>query len=164
MWSVDGWVTSVQQSAFSHCPTIFWSIIGRCALLTARSLVVRLGCLVIVQQPAPAPPASQQCQAGLGSSPRARCSLRQGPRQLAPSTSPPLPIGSRGWSGSIPVSSRLVSYSDLDYTVPFCPPASLVWIGARLPGCEASPKHGDLREPATAAAAASWSMAHCRLD
>lgn len=30
------------------------------------------------------------------------------------------------------------------------PTASLAWIGARLPGCELSPKHGDIREPGMA--------------
>lgn len=131
----------------------------------AAGVVMIICCLIACHcaapAPAPAPATSASSARQAWGHPRgARCSLRQDPRPArSRSTSPP--IGSRGWSVSILVSSCQLRNSTLPFlitTLPdaLCPLASLAWIGARLPGCEASPKHGDTREPAMAAA---WSMA-----
>lgn len=157
-----------------------WPVTGRCALLqrtTARggdhllgrsgwaSLVVCLSGLPLSLCSNGIGTISQQCQAGLGSSPCARCSLRQNPRrlgpapaQLAPSTSPPSPHRIARLECLYP-GLRLVSQTAFLTSPALCPLlVSLAWIGAMLPGCEASPKHGDLREPAVAGAALP--MAH----
>lgn len=129
------------------------------------------GSLPVCHCAAPAPAAalllaSSARQAGLGSSPRARRSLRQDPRRLGPAPSrlalhprhpPPHRIARLECLYPLLLSSRLVRSATpyIASTDALCPRASLARIGARLPGCEASPKHGDTREPATAAA---WSI------
>lgn len=121
MWS--GWMGDRCPTALLFpCPT-FWPDIGRCA--PSYSALQQEMVVITRVSPVSSPVSpsinqstwaclslcSQQRETGLGSSPRARCSLRQDPRRLGPvpsrlavSTSPP--IGSRGWSVSILVSSR----------------------------------------------------------
>lgn len=177
---VDGWMTSVQRFAFpwfnvlvSHremCPPTahhsrsgdhllgrclcgrpFWAVLSSCSTTASTSNI------------------SQQCQARAWGHPRVlntACVKTRGVLAQRPPSSlhPRHPPSDRaaGVSLSWP---RLISSATLLLlphlgTLPYCPlpAASLAWIGARLPGCEASPKHGDTREPAMAAGA--WSMAH----
>lgn len=159
---VDGWVTSVQRLAFASSdlvyhremcpPTAHCSRSGDHLLGLVSVVVCPGGCLVIVQQPA-AP--------GAGPGVIPACSMQPASRPEA------------SWPSALPARSihvtphriarlecpypRLVSSTSATLLLPL-PAASLAWIGARLPGCEASPKHGDTREPAMAAGA--WSMAH----
>lgn len=110
---------------------------------------VRLGCLVIVQHQYQQQSASSARQAW--GDPRvldAACVKTRGVLAQRPPSSlhPRHPPSDRAAGVSLS-SPRLVS-SLRDYLPSSATPASLAWIGARLPGCEASPKHGDLREPA----------------
>lgn len=119
---------------------------------------VRLGCLVIVQHQYQQQSASSARQAW--GDPRvldAACvKTRSVLAQRPPSSLHPRHPPSDRAAGVSLSSPGLVLSRQLDYLAQYltlpssATPASLAWIGARLPGCEASPKHGDLREPAMA--------------
>lgn len=148
---VDGWVTSVQRLCFSHVQH-FGLTSG-----DARPRTAHCSRRWSVRQSISQPGLVCHCAASSARQawghPRvldAACVKTRGVLALFPPGSlyPRHPPSDRAAGVSLS-SSRLVQLYQSLYPLPT---ASLAWIGARLPGCEFSPKHGDIREPGMAAA------------